>query len=165
MTDEDFLKIIKNYPILSIIVVFLILFIIFLLVNRQTIQNLTDAETALLEMETNLLKVPEADRVHYRVVYFYRPTCPACQNFSPIYDSFMELVKGNKTVRNYYNIEKVDISSNQNGATLFKKFNGDTIPFVVITDMNYTSPIVEFDANRDAKTLVDFIDSTLSFPK
>lgn len=77
------------------------------------------------------------------MIYFYTPQCGSCRIFSPEFDKITQ--KYNKQ----FKFIKIDIT-NPYGHSLFHKYSGRYIPYIVITDSKNNVSTVEAECLMNA---------------
>lgn len=94
-----------------------------------------------------------------QVLYFYRPGCPHCDNFSPTWDSFVEKAKADSSLNSKFEFRKINCMDPQLGSLCIKEreFGMRGVPHVVLIDGNGKRKV--FNDSRTVDKLLSFVRS------
>ena len=101
-------------------------------------------------------KVEKFDNGVSELMFFSAEWCGHCKDFKPVWKNLVremekEPYKNNIILQNY---------DNEEDSKMFKKYNVTQFPTLILKKENGTT--VEFDGNRDVKTLTSFINDNLN---
>lgn len=101
-------------------------------------------------------KVEKFDNGVSELMFFSAEWCGHCKDFKPVWKNLVremekEPYKNNIILQNY---------DNEEDSKMFKKYNVTQFPTLILKKEDGTT--VEFEGNRDVKTLTSFIDDNLN---
>ena len=101
-------------------------------------------------------KVEKFDNGVSELMFFSAEWCGHCKDFKPVWKNLVremekEPYKNNIILQNY---------DNEEDSKMFKKYNVTQFPTLILKKENGTT--VEFEGNRDVKTLTSFINDNLN---
>ena len=101
-------------------------------------------------------KVEKFDNGVSELMFFSAEWCGHCKDFKPVWKNLVremekEPYKNNIILQNY---------DNEKDSKMFKKYNVTQFPTLILKKEDGTT--VEFEGNRDVKTLTSFIDDNLN---
>ena len=101
-------------------------------------------------------KVEKFDNGVSELMFFSAEWCGHCKDFKPVWKNLVremekEPYKNNIILKNY---------DNEEDSKMFKKYNVTQFPTLILKKEDGTT--VEFEGNRDVKTLTSFIDDNLN---